>query len=113
LKLKQQAIALGLKRCYGVGMARNDLRALRNLISEAQHILSTTKLPEARSERAYELLTAAASLADDLLAQSPAATLGKKGGKQTAKRGPDYFRKIAAMRKEHKGGRPPKEPQSN
>jgi hypothetical protein len=31
---------------------------------------------------------------------------GKIGGKKTAKRGPSYFRKIAAMRKEFKGGRP-------
>lgn len=92
---------------------RNDLQALRNMIAGAQHILSTTTLPEKRSERAYELLTAAVSLADDLLTQSPAAVLGKKGGKQTAKRGPEYFRKIAAMRKEHKGGRPPKNPKPN
>ena len=34
---------------------------------------------------------------------------GKIGGKQTAKRGPEYFRKIATMRKEFKGGRPKKE----
>lgn len=54
------------------------------------------------------------SLADDLLAQSAAATLGKKGGKQTAKRhGPDYFRKIAAMGRERKGGRPTKESTPN
>ncbi|MGH9726591.1 MAG: hypothetical protein ACRD41_16145 [Candidatus Acidiferrales bacterium] len=33
---------------------------------------------------------------------------GKIGGEKTAKRGPDYFRKIAAMRKEFKGGRAPK-----
>ena len=85
---------------------RNDLRSLRNMIAEAQHILATTTLPESRSERAYELLTAAVSLADNLLEQSPAAALGKKGGKITAKRGPDYFRKIAAMRKDFKGGRP-------
>jgi hypothetical protein len=89
-------------------MARNDLRALRNMIAESQHILATTKLPEGRSERAYELLTAAVSLADELLTESPASVLGKKGGKVMAKRGPEYFRKIAAMRKEHKGGRPPK-----
>lgn len=87
---------------------RNDLRALRSMIGEAHDILRTTNLPESRSERAYELLTAALSLADDLLQQSPAATLGKKGGKETAKRGSDYFRKIAAMRKERKGGRPSK-----
>jgi hypothetical protein len=33
---------------------------------------------------------------------------GQIGGKKTAKRGSEYFRKIAAMRKEFKGGRPPK-----
>ena len=93
--------------------SRNDLRSLRNMIAEAQYILSTTILPESRSERAYELLTAALSLADDLLTQSPAVALGKKGGKVTAKRGPEYFRKIAAMRKEHKGGRPPRQSKPN
>jgi hypothetical protein len=86
---------------------KNDLKALRGLIGEAHHILATTSLPEARSERAYELLTAAVHLADNLLSVSPAAALGKKGGTTTAKRGPDYFRKIAGMRKEYKGGRPP------
>jgi len=90
---------------------RNDLKSLRNLISEAQTLLMTTNLPEGRSQRANELLTAAVRLADDLLEQSPAATLGAKGGKATAKRGSDYFRKIAAMRKERKGGRPPKDVQ--
>jgi hypothetical protein len=33
---------------------------------------------------------------------------GKIGGKKTAKRGPDYFRKIAGMRKTRAGGRPKK-----
>jgi len=88
---------------------RNDLKSLRSLISEAQSLLTTTELPEGRSQRAHELLTAAVALADDLLQESPAATLGAKGGKTTAKRGSDYFRKIASMRKEHKGGRPPKD----
>jgi len=89
--------------------SRNDLHALRNMIDEAHRLLATTTLPEGRSERAYELLTAAVHLADDLLSQSPAAELGKKGGKATAKRGPDYYAKISAMRKERKGGRPRKE----
>ena len=50
-------------------MARkqNDLKALRNMISEAHDILRTTILPEERSQRAYELLTAAVHLADNLL----------------------------------------------
>lgn len=85
---------------------RNDLKALRNLVAEAQNLLTTTELPEGRSQRAHELLTAAVQLADDLLEQSPAATLGKKGGKATAKRGSEFYRKIAAMRKTRAGGRP-------
>jgi hypothetical protein len=88
---------------------RNDLQALKNLISEAHRTIATTKLPEARSERAEELLRSALALADDLLIANPAAELGKRGGKQTAKRGPDYFRKLAAKRKTHGGGRPRKD----
>lgn len=87
---------------------KNDLQALRNLIGEAHDILRTTNLPEQRSERAYELLTAAIHLADSLLEVSPAAVMGKKGGRATAKRGSDYFRKLAAKRKTFGGGRPPK-----
>ncbi len=89
-------------------MARkqNDLKALCKLIGEAHSILRTTTLPEERSQRAYDLLTAALHLAYDLQNESPAATLGAKGGKVTAKRGPEYFAKIAGMRKEKKGGRP-------
>ncbi|MGA9647559.1 MAG: hypothetical protein WBQ76_16720 [Candidatus Korobacteraceae bacterium] len=92
-------------------MARkqNDLKALRNMISEAHDILRTTVLPEERSQRAYELLTAAVHLADTLLEESPAAKLGAKGGKVTAKRGSEYFRQIAAKRKTHAGGRPKKQ----
>jgi hypothetical protein len=92
---------------------RNDLRSLRNLISEAQTLLMTTTLPEGRSQRANELLTAAVHLADDLLQESPAATLGAKGGKQTAKKGSEYFRQIAAKRKSFKGGRPAKNASPN
>jgi len=44
------------------------------------------------------------------MAKNPhAVALGRKGGKQTAKRGPEYFRKIAAKRKSFRGGRPKKE----
>jgi len=92
---------------------QNDLRALRSMIGEAHDILRTTTLPEARSQRAYDLLTAAVNLADNLLEESPAAVLGAKGGKQTAKRGSEYFRQIAAKRKTHAGGRPPKESNPN
>jgi hypothetical protein len=38
---------------------------------------------------------------------NPAAVaLGRLGGEATAKRGPDYFRKIAAQRKSFRGRRP-------
>lgn len=83
------------------------------MIGEAHDILRTTVLPEQRSQRAYDLLTAALHLADNLLEESPAAILGAKGGKQTAKRGPEYFRQIAAKRKTRAGGRPPKDQKPN
>jgi hypothetical protein len=41
-------------------------------------------------------------------ASAAAAALGKLGGEKTAERGPEYFRKIAAIRKTHGGGRPRK-----
>ena len=87
---------------------QNDLKALRNLIAEAQQVIRTTNLPEGRTDRVNELLSSALFLADNLLQQSPAATLGAKGGKQTAKRGSEYFRQIAAKRKTRAGGRPKK-----
>jgi hypothetical protein len=92
---------------------RNDLKALRKMIAEAHDLLRTTNLPEERSQRAYELLTASIHLADSLLEESPAATLGAKGGKETAKRGSEYFRQIAAKRKTHAGGRPAKRQKPN
>jgi len=90
---------------------RRELGTLRKLISEADHILATTDLPENRTARCRELLSAALALADDLLAQTKlpaAAVLGAKGGSVTARKGSDYFRKLAGRRKHHRGGRPPK-----
>jgi hypothetical protein len=92
---------------------RNDLKALRKMIGEAHDLLRTTNLPEERSQRAYELLTTSLHLADSLLEESPAAVLGAKGGKVTAKRGSEYFRQLAAKRKTRAGGRPPNESKPN
>src|SRR5579863_10300049 len=61
---------------------RTDLRALRN-IDEAHLLLSTTELPENRSKRACELLGTAVKLADHLLSESPAVTLGKLAVKRS------------------------------
>jgi hypothetical protein len=89
--------------------SRTDLRALRNMIDEANLLLTTTELPEGRSKRACELLGTALRLADHLLTESPAVTLGKLGGRKIAERGSDYFRNLAAKRKTRAGGRPRKE----
>lgn len=79
------------------------------MIAEAHQILQTSpELPEGRTVRANELLGDAVVLADHLLTIEPAAILGKMGGKATAKRGSEYFRNIAAMRKTKAGGRPTK-----
>lgn len=74
-------------------------------------MLSTTNLPENRTARCRELLGSAIGIADDLIEQAKlpaAAELGKRGGEITAKRGSEYFRKLAAQRKTFSGGRPPK-----
>jgi hypothetical protein len=94
--------------------SRTELRALRNLIAEADLILETSPLlPENRTDAARENLKAAIALADDLIGQTrlnAAAVMGRKGGASIAKRGPEYFRQLAAKRKTRAGGRPRKEP---
>lgn len=92
---------------------RAQLVALKRLIGEADLILETTPaLPENRTVRCREILHSAQALADDLLKQAKmpaAAALGHRGGSQTAKRGSDYYRQLAAKRKTRGGGRPRKE----
>ena len=93
---------------------RAELLALKNLISQADLILSTTDLPENRTAACRELLTAALALSDDLLKESKvstpaAAVLGRKGGSTTARRhGAEHYRAMAAQRKSFGGGRPRK-----
>lgn len=85
-----------------------DLHTLLNLIDEAQALVDSSGLPDDRSKRLREVLSSAAPLAKNLIDTSPAAHLGSKGGKKTAERGPEYYRKIALMRKTNAGGRPRK-----
>ena len=91
---------------------RAQLATLKRLIGEADLILETTPpLPENRTARCREILRSAQVLADDLLKQTKmpaAAALGQRGGAQTAKRGSDYFRQLAAKRRTRAGGRPKK-----
>jgi hypothetical protein len=92
---------------------RAELAALKNMIAEVDLILETLPaLPENRTARCRELLKSALALTNDLSEQAklPAAkALGRKGGSVIAKRGSDYFRKLAAKRKTHGGGRPRKQ----
>jgi hypothetical protein len=92
---------------------RAQLATLKRLIREADTVLATTPpLPQNRTAAVREALASALALADDLLKQTKlpaAATLGARGGTQTAKRGSDYFRQLAAKRKTRAGGRPRKD----
>lgn len=84
-----------------------DLKTLRRLINQADLVLATIPNPHPSVASARESLNAALTLSADLTHRQPdAVALGAKGGKATAKRGPEYFAEIAAMRKERKGGRP-------
>ena len=92
---------------------RTELAALKNIISEVDHILETLPaMPENRTARCRELLASGIALTNDLLKQAKtpsAVALGRKGGSAIAKRGSDYFRNLAAKRKRHGGGRPRKQ----
>jgi hypothetical protein len=93
---------------------RSSLQALKNLISETNLILETTPdLPQNRTACCRENLRAALGLVDDMLSQqrmTAAELLGRKGGSTTSRRlGADHYRKMAAARKTHAGGRPRKQ----
>jgi hypothetical protein len=90
---------------------RASLESLRDLIADAALTLETCPdLPQNRTANCRESLTAALALADDLLKQhrmTAAAVLGHKGGSVTSRRlGVEHYRKMAAARKVHGGGRP-------
>jgi len=91
-----------------------SLAALRNLIADTGLTLETIPdLPQNRTAHCRENLRAALALADDLIKQqrmTPAAVLGHKGGSTTARRlGTEHYRRMAAARKSHGGGRPRKQ----
>ena len=66
-----------LSTCLRQGLETSRLEDSRQLVSQALD----------RTERLAKAITTAAT------------KRGRKGGTKTAERGPDYFRKIAAMRK--------------
>ncbi len=95
---------------------RASLQTLRNLIADTDLILETIPdLPQNRTACCRENLRMALALVDDLIKQqrmTPAAVMGHKGGSITSrKHGPEHYRKMAASRKTHGGGRPRKQPE--
>lgn len=93
---------------------RRDLKALHRLINEADLVLKSIPDPHPSIASARESLNAALALSTDLVKRHPdAVALGAKGGKTTAKRGPEYFKQIAAMRKTKAGGRPRKDEEAS
>ena len=93
---------------------RASLESLRDLIADASLTLETSPdLPQNRTANCRETLAAALALAEDVLKQhrmTAAAMLGRKGGTATSRRfGTDHYRKMAAARKSHGGGRPRKQ----
>jgi|SRR5690348_6330151 hypothetical protein len=92
-----------------VSTKRRDLNALRRIVSQADLVLNTIPDSHPSIKRCRELLKAAVALSKDLAERPPeAVALGAIGGKKTAERGPEYFARIAAMRKTRAGGRPKK-----
>jgi hypothetical protein len=115
LKEKQLSLAFPVFQPHHEGMPsdRNSLLALRNLIADTDLILETTPdLPQNRTACSRENLRAALTLVDDLIQQqrmTPAAVLGHKGGSSTSRKlGIEHYRRMAAARKTHGGGRPRK-----
>ncbi len=88
---------------------QRDLKALARIVSQADLVLGTISDPHPSIKRCRELLRSAVALSKDLAERpSEAVALGAIGGKKTAERGPEYFARIAAMRKTRAGGRPRK-----
>jgi hypothetical protein len=93
---------------------RQDLKALHRLVNQADLVLATIPNPHPSIASARESLNAALALSKDLVGRfadplaAGAAAMGAKGGSKTAERGPEYFARIAAMRKTRAGGRPRK-----
>ncbi|HEV3307367.1 MAG TPA: hypothetical protein VGZ91_13100 [Candidatus Sulfotelmatobacter sp.] len=89
---------------------RTELAALKNILDQA--LETVPDLPENRTARCRELLASALALTGDLLKQAKtpsAVALGRKGGQASAQKGSEYFRRLAAKRNTHGGGRPRKE----
>jgi hypothetical protein len=88
---------------------RTQLLTLKRTLNQLELVVTSINHPSVA--RGCELLSAAQALTSDMLKADKmpaAAALGARGGSQTAKRGSEYFRQLAAKRKTNAGGRPRK-----
>jgi hypothetical protein len=79
--------------------------AVRNLMVEAKSADT--------SGQCTPIIDKAIRRLDSLAKRVDPVSIGRKGGTKTAERGPEYFAKIAAMRKTRGGGRPKKQAASD
>jgi hypothetical protein len=97
--------------CGGQGFVARDASFALDLIKKAKTIARPDKaLTQSQSAQLWNHLDVAEARLDGLLTfvELSPAEMGRKGGSKTAKRGPEYFSKIAGMRKTKAGGRPKK-----
>ena len=78
----------------------------QNIVAKVRKLV--VKLRDAASVDRTHIAEKAVALLDSLHTRLDPKEFGRRGGKKTAERGPEYFRRIAAMRKTRAGGRPPK-----
>ena len=79
-----------------------------NIVTKVRKLVVKLRDAGSAADR-VQLAEKAIALMDSLHTRLDPAEFGRRGGQKTAERGPDYFRKIAAMRKTRAGGRPRKE----
>lgn len=89
---------------YCLGMS---LQAVKKHMMNADKALAKGATAQAQAALVSGLETLVALMNAEK--KSPASQLGALGGTETAKRGPEYFRELAARRKTHGGGRPRKD----
>jgi len=83
--------------------AQKELASIRTLLSRAAECTNPADWKEI-VQRTTRRIDAVIDRLDNASAE-----IGRKGGLATAERGPEYFKRIAAMRKTRAGGRPKKQ----
>jgi hypothetical protein len=80
---------------------RADIRSLRHMIVKLKRFLPPRHYH--KKELSARITGRFSDACQSLMTENPAAVLGAKGGQKMAQHGPEYFAKIAAMRKTHGG----------